>query len=150
MPLGKAKPMIPSNKPLFNPKISTPTENSPDMAAMRAVWRSLGAEESAPKNARTRYIRQLQAAILRHVLYRGEVHAVDIVAALPVPEGVHPNAIGTVFSNLEASGLIEAVGFERSSRASRHRGVSRVWRICDSRGAREFLIILEGSNGEIS
>lgn len=39
--------MIPSNKPLFNPKISAPIGKNPDMTALRAVWRSLRAEESA-------------------------------------------------------------------------------------------------------
>jgi hypothetical protein len=98
---------------------------------------------SAPKSARTRYIRQLQAAILRHVLYRGDVHADMAIASLPVPEGVHVNTVGAAFSGLEGAGLIEAVGFERSVRASRHRGVSRIWRVCDASGARGYLTALE-------
>lgn len=97
---------------------------------------------------RRQYLRRLQSIILRHVLYRGGVHADMVIAALPIPEGVHVNTVGAAFSGLESVGLIEAVGFERSARASRHRGVSRVWCVSDASGARRYLRALASTGDD--
>ena len=103
---------------------------------------------STPKDSKSQYTRQLQAAILRHGLYRGDVHADSVVNVLPVPNGVHANAIGGAFAGLEAARLIEAVGFKRSQRRRRHRGVSRLWRICDHAGARRYLSALAATGDD--
>lgn len=95
--------------------------------------------KTATTTPRQRYVRQLQSVILRHALYRGDVHADEVVAALPVPAGVHPNNVGNSFSVLEKAGLIKAVGYRRSDRGSRHHGVSRIWRVSDAAGARGYI-----------
>lgn len=105
---------------------------------------------STPKSAKRRYLRRLQAAILRHCLYRGDVHADAIVAAQPMVPGVHPNTVGAAFAGLEAAKLIEAIGFERSERGSRHRGASRVWRVSDQSGARLYLLALAASGDDVN
>ncbi len=97
---------------------------------------------SAPRSTRQQYLRRLQAAILRHILYRGNVHADADRTIRPLPDGALPNTVGAAFSGLEVTGLIEAIGFERSGRESRHRGVSRVWRVCDQVRARGYLSAL--------
>ena len=104
---------------------------------------------ATPKDSKSQYTRQLQAAILRHGLYRGDVHADSVVNVLPVPDGIHPNTVGSAFAGLEAARLIEAVGFERSSRRRRHRGVSRLWRICDQTGARRYLSALAATGDDV-
>ena len=101
-----------------------------------------------PRTGQEQYRRQLQAQILRHGLYRGYVHADDVVSDCPVPEAVHPNTIGLAFSALADSSLIEAVGFQRSERRARHRGVSRLWRVCDAKGARAHLKALAGTGDD--
>ena len=108
----------------------------------------MNATASAPVTRR-QYLRRLQSVILRHVLYRGDVHADMAIAAFPIPEGVHVNTVGAAFSGLESAGLIKAVGFERSVRASRHRGVSRVWRVCDTSGVRGYLRALASSGDDV-
>ena len=104
---------------------------------------------AVPKSARSQYLRQLQATILRLGLHGGDLHADQVVDALPVPGDVHANTVGAAFSGLEAAGLIQAVGFERSIRASRHRGVSRAWRVCDAFGARGYLRVLANSGDDL-
>lgn len=94
------------------------------------------------------YLRRLQSRILRHAMYRGGVHADDVLVDFPVPDGIHPNIVGTAFSGLEAAGLIEVTGFERSNRKVRHRGISRLWRVCDASGARKYLKALASSGDD--
>lgn len=103
---------------------------------------------SSPKSPKRRYLRQLQAAILRHALYFSDVHADSVVTDLPPPEGVTPNTIGAAFAGLEGSGFIKPVGYKRSGRGCRHHGVSRVWRVCDQAGARRYLSALEKSHAK--
>lgn len=88
------------------------------------------------------YLRRLQARILRHGLYRGDVHADDVLADLPVPGNIHPNIVGQAFSGLDSAGLITPSGFRRSERKARHKGISRLWHVCDALGARRYLSAL--------
>lgn len=92
-----------------------------------------------PRSDREHYRRLLQTQILQHGLYRGTVHADHVLAECPVPENVHPNAVGLAFSTLLDANLIEPVGFQRSERRARHKGISRLWRVCDAQGARQYL-----------
>lgn len=95
------------------------------------------------------YLRQLQGVILRHALHRGEVHADHAVAVLPVPDGVHANTVGQAFAGLEAAGLIATTGFERSRRARRHGGISRIWTVADAAGAQGYLRALDGTGDDV-
>lgn len=96
-----------------------------------------------------RYSRRLQGVILRYALYRGDVHADDVRAVLPVPEGIHPNIVGRAFIALESAGLIAPAGFERSRRRKRHSGISRRWRVVDAAGARAYLRALAGTGDDV-
>ncbi len=98
-----------------------------------------------PRTTSEQYRRRLQARILRHGLCCGSVHADDALAELPIPDGVHPNAVGLAFSTLSDLRLIEPIRFQCSGRKARHKGVSRVWRVCDAVGARRYLTALQST-----
>ena len=112
------------------------------------MTKSLFPDVVVPRTTSEQYRRRLRAKILRHGLYRGSVHADDILAELPIPEDVHPNSVGLAFSGLADSNIIEAVGFQRSQRRVRHKGVSRLWRVCDATSARRYLKALRSTGDD--
>ena len=61
---------------------------------------SLFPELVPPRSSQEQYRRRLQARILQKGLYQGEVHADAVLADLPIPGGIHPNAVGLAFSGL--------------------------------------------------
>lgn len=99
----------------------------------------------APKSARTRYLRECQALILRRVLSGAEASSEDIWPVLPVPDGLDARILGDVFSGLLADGMIKPAKFIRSSRPCRHKGLLRTWRLLDRRKAKAYLDALKRS-----
>lgn len=70
---------------------------------------------------------------LAHWAESGLPFTADDLRELGVPEADHPNRWGALFATFHRRGVIEAVGYQVSTRRSRHGGVLRVWRGVSSR-----------------
>lgn len=51
----------------------------------------------------------------------------DVFDLLPIPEGCHPSAWGTVFRHLDTCGALVRVGMKRGSKSGSHGRLSFVW-----------------------
>ena len=65
---------------------------------------------------------------IRALAATGEAFGADELRACGLAEPPHPNHWGQAFSVARKAGVIVAVGADASSRASRARGLNRVWR----------------------
>lgn len=103
---------------------------------------------AVPRSTKEQYRRRAQAIILRRAFRGEEVTADHVHELLPCPDGVDANNLGLAFSALADIGLIAPVRFERSTRAARHSGIHRSWRIADAKAARAYLKALASTGDD--
>jgi hypothetical protein len=70
---------------------------------------------------------------------RPTVTADDVAVAVQIPEGIDPRLLGAVPGELARAGLIEADGYTKSRRRSRHASIQTIWRLADREAARRWL-----------
>lgn len=86
------------------------------------------------------FLREARRALVRTVLERGSGTADDVRAVLgKLPDGMNPNALGTVPRALLRAGVIEFAGYQASERAARRANPNRVWRLADRDKATAWL-----------
>jgi hypothetical protein len=112
--------------------IEPPDELKEGEAAKAAALRRLAF-------ARRTLVRAGRRALLTALADRPSATADDVAAAVQIPEGIDPRLLGSVPGELARAGLIEADGFTKSRRRSRHASIQTIWRLADREAARRWL-----------
>lgn len=88
---------------------------------------------------RARLLRRGRRALLLHLLEHGTGTIDHVRAAVPVPPGVNPVAIGAVPGALAAAKIITRKNFTATERATAHARPVTVWALVDPDAARRWL-----------
>ncbi len=107
--------------------------------------KSLFPEITVPRSTKEQYRRRVQAVFLRLALRGGEVTPDDVHRITVCPENVNPKNLGIAIFGLAKAGIIAPVRYATSTRACRHNGLYRTWRIADAKMGRAYLTALEKS-----
>lgn len=73
------------------------------------------------------WLTQARRAALLHAARHGQVTAEDVRKAVPIPEGVHPSAMGAVFR----TDLLEPQGLAQAEHAEGHARTIRTWALTE-------------------
>lgn len=99
-------------------------------------------------------IRLGRRALLNTLLERGTATADDVRAAVEVPEGVDPKALGAVPGELATAGIIRRDGYVRTCRPEAHARPVSIWRMADASKAERWLAthppLTEQETGEVA
>jgi hypothetical protein len=112
----------------------------PDVAAGLAAGEARKQEGLAMlRDRRAIYVRRGQRALLACLLRRGTATADDVRDVVTLPEGIDPRLFGSVPGTLAQAGIIESVGFQKTSRAAGHARPVTIWRLLDREKALAWL-----------
>jgi hypothetical protein len=88
---------------------------------------------------RAAIVRRGRRALLAMLLHAGTATADDVRAAVELPPGVRPVALGAVPGMLADAGIIRAAGYATTRRAEAHARPVTVWALADRAAAVDWL-----------
>ena len=88
---------------------------------------------------RARCILRAQRALLERLLAVGRATADDVRAAVELPVDIDPKMFGAIPRGLVKSGIIEAVGYTKTTRPEAHARPVTVWGLTDRDKAEQWL-----------